>query len=82
MLFQVSMLWDDYAPHPTFADLQQAISYAKGLLAQLPEDAHPETEVNVFDEAGTLVFSYSLVAWRLAVLLVGDHAYRPVGRDG
>lgn len=75
MLFQVSMVWDECAPHPAFTDLQRAIAYAKGLMAQLPEDAHPETEVDVSDANGKVVFTYTLNAWRFAVLLVGDSAY-------
>jgi hypothetical protein len=75
MAYQVKMLWDDYAPHPAFTDLRQAIAYAKGLLAQLPEDANPETEVNVVDEVGNIVLSYDLNAWRFAVLFVGEQTY-------
>jgi hypothetical protein len=69
MLFQVRMLWDDYDPHPAFTDLQQAIAYAEGLLARLPEDAHPETEVNIADERGDTVFSCSIIAWRIQEIL-------------
>jgi hypothetical protein len=76
MSFQVRMLWDNYDAHPAFADLPQAIAYAKALLAQLPEDAHPETEVIVLDTNNEVVFQHTLVAWRLAVAIVGDKAYR------
>lgn len=65
------MLWDDYAPHPAFADLESAKRYAKGLLAQLPEDAHVETEVSVFDETGAEVFNFCLAARRLEMIAVG-----------
>jgi hypothetical protein len=76
MTFQVRMLWDDYDAHPAFADLPQAIVYAKALLAQLPEDAHPETEVTVLGKNNEVVFQHTLVAWRLAVAIVRDEAYR------
>lgn len=72
MAFQVSMLWGEYAPHPAFGELRQAVAYAKGLLAQLPDDAHPETEVIVSDAAGAIVFHYALIALRLSVALVGE----------
>jgi hypothetical protein len=75
MPFQVRMFWDRYDPHPAFADREKAISYAKGLLAQLPDDAHPETEVSVLDPAGAIVFNYTLIAWRWAVMVVEDKAY-------
>jgi hypothetical protein len=74
MPFQVSIFWDGYEPHPAFADLDQAISYAKGLLARLPDDAHPETEVSVLDVTGVVVFSFTLVAWRFAELA---HRWNP-----
>lgn len=76
MTFQVSMFWDDYDPHPAFTDLPKAIAYAKSLLARLPEDAHPETEVVVLDANGTIVFNYTLVAWRFSVALVGEKAWQ------
>jgi hypothetical protein len=69
------MFWDGYAPHPAFTDVGQAIAYAKGLLAQLPDDAHPETEVIVLDSNEGIVFSYTLIAWRAAVMLIGEKAY-------
>jgi hypothetical protein len=74
VLFQVNMFWDEYLPHPAFADLEQAVSYAKGLLAQLPEDAHPETEVSVSDTDGRTVFNYTLNSWRFETLMIGDVA--------
>jgi hypothetical protein len=74
MPFQVRMFWDGLEPHPAFADLDQAISYAKGLLARLPEDAHPETEVSVLDANGVTVFSTILVAWRFQMMVTRDKA--------
>jgi hypothetical protein len=74
MSFQVRMFWDGYEPHPAFADLEQAKSYAKGLLAQLPEDAHVETEVSIIDASGLEVFNFSLAAWRFQMLVTGDGA--------
>lgn len=72
MAYQVSMFWDGYCPHPAFADLHQAIAYAKGLLAQLPDDAHPETEVIVSDEDGVIAFHFTLVAWRFAATITQE----------
>jgi hypothetical protein len=72
MAYQVSMLWDVYCPHPAFADLDQAIAYSKGLLAQLPDDAHPETEVIVSDENGVVAFHFTLIAWRFASMITQD----------
>jgi hypothetical protein len=75
MLFQVTITRADSGPQPAFADRSQAIHYAKNLLANLPEDAHPETEVTVLDESGNEVFRYSLAAWRLAIAFVGEKVY-------
>lgn len=77
MPYQVRMFWDGYDPHPAFADLDQAISYAKGLLARLPEDAHIETEVQVLDSNDRIVFEYTLGALRLALFI--ELKYKPVG---
>jgi hypothetical protein len=46
--------WDEWSPLPAFADQRQAIAYAKSLLARLPEDAHPETEITVLDPEGAV----------------------------
>ena len=75
MPFQVRMFWDGFDPHPAFAEYRGALAYAKGLLAALPDDAHPETEVLIFDPAGEVVFRLPLIAWRFAVLAAGDRAY-------
>jgi hypothetical protein len=83
MPFQVGITWDDFVPLPAFDDRSQAIHYAKGLLARLPYDAHPETEVTVRDENGTEVFVYTLAAWRLAVAITGNAVYEwPKFDDG
>jgi hypothetical protein len=75
MPFQVSITWDDFGPLPAFDDRSQAIHYARGLLGRLPDDAHPETEVRVLDENGAEVFACPLLAWQLAVRMVGDAIY-------
>jgi hypothetical protein len=77
MLYQVCITWDEWSPLPAFADQRQAIAYAKSLLARLPEDAHPETEITVLDPEGAVIFTYSLIAWRTAVFLLQDRAYAP-----
>jgi hypothetical protein len=52
MPFQVTMFWDENVPHPAFVAREEAISYAIGLLAQLPEDANPNADVSVSNEDG------------------------------
>jgi hypothetical protein len=76
MAFQVHIEAEGFGALPAFADRKQAISYAKGLLAQLPDDADPSTTVIVRDtEGGEIIFNYTLVAWRWAVMAIGERAY-------
>jgi len=75
MPFQVTMFWDENVPHPAFAAREEAISYAIGLLAQLPEDASPNADVSVSNEDGTVLFNLTLLGWRFAVLAAKERAY-------
>jgi hypothetical protein len=73
MVFQVRIEAEGFGPLPGFADLEQAI--AKGLLAQLPDDADPLTAVIVTDTQGRTAFQYTLAAWRWTVIAIKDKAY-------
>ena len=75
MAFQVHIEAQEFGPLPAFADRKQAISYAKGLLAQLPDDADPLTTVIVIDAEGNEFFRYTLAAWRWTVTAIKDKAY-------
>lgn len=75
MAFQVRIEAEGFGPLPGFADLEQAISYGKGLLARLPDGADPLTAVIVTDTQGRRAFHYTLAAWRWTVIAIKDKAY-------
>jgi hypothetical protein len=62
MRFQVHIDGADrFGPLPSFEDRWRAMQFAKGLLAQVPDEPpFFETVVTVRNQEGTVVFSFSL----------------------
>jgi hypothetical protein len=77
MLFQVHIDGADWlGPLPSFEDRRRAIQFAKGLLAQVPDEPpFFETVVTVRNQEGTVVFSFTRPAWRFAVAALAERAY-------
>jgi hypothetical protein len=67
---------DWFDPLPSFADRWRALQFAKGLLAQVPDEPpFVETVVTVRNQEGVIIFHVTHPGWRFAVAASGEKAY-------